>query len=152
MRLTKSKKRSQSWNENSLIPMINVVFLLLVFFMIAGTIQSLPPLPLNLPESALVNTPQSVHTLYLAADGSLAIDQERVSADDLEGALRSLMTGAADVQLSAVGAQSAGLLAVQADAAVTIAQLKSVIDKLRDAGVVELELLTTLAPTVTIGR
>ncbi len=156
MRLTKNTKRSQSWNENSLIPMINVVFLLLVFFMIAGTIQSLPPLLVDAPESVLENTPQSVHTLYLAADGSLAIDQERVSADNLEAALRSLLTSAQDnvsgIQLSEEGVQNTQMIAVQADATVTIAQLRSVIDKVRAAGVEELELLTTLVPSVTTVR
>lgn len=169
MKLTVAKKRSESWNENSLIPMINVVFLLLVFFMIAGTIKSLPPLAVESPESVLKNPPQGTHTLYLAADGSLAINQEPVSLIDLETRLRLLLVGAADDGLLSDEGQGAKtnarvkadahaeaedvlVLAVQADAAVTFEQLKSVLGKIRAAGVVELELLTMLVPTVTTER
>lgn len=37
--------------EINLLPMINVIFLLLTFFMVAGTIEKVDPFALNLPNA-----------------------------------------------------------------------------------------------------
>ncbi len=42
-------RRTRSTSDSRLIPMINVVFLLLIFFMIAGQISALNPGAVQLP-------------------------------------------------------------------------------------------------------
>jgi len=58
----------------SVVPMINVVFLLLIFFMMSATIIQAPPFDLTLPESRTEGDVAGDQTLYLSAQGSVAFD------------------------------------------------------------------------------
>jgi biopolymer transport protein ExbD len=42
---------SGRWSDDALVPLINVVFLMMIFFMLAGTIRPADPLVLNRPIS-----------------------------------------------------------------------------------------------------
>lgn len=93
--------------EIGLIPLINVVFLLLVFFMIAGRIG--PPDGLDVePPGARAAAPASAASgasvppvLVLAADGRLALDGAVVAEDGLASALAARV---ADGRARPVGA------------------------------------------------
>ena len=41
----------------NLIPLINIIFLMLIFFMLAGTITKIDPYKINVPESIIKNDP-----------------------------------------------------------------------------------------------
>ena len=41
----------------NLIPLINIIFLMLIFFMLAGTITKIDPHKINVPESIIKNDP-----------------------------------------------------------------------------------------------
>ena len=41
----------------NLIPLINIIFLMLIFFMLAGTITTIDPHKINIPESIIKNDP-----------------------------------------------------------------------------------------------
>jgi len=56
----------------SVVPMINVVFLLLVFFLMTATIQPPTPFPITPPASAASDEPGEADVLYLGPDGQLA--------------------------------------------------------------------------------
>jgi len=112
--------------------MINVVFLLLVFFMVAGSVESPKPFPVLPPESSQQRESLASRVLYVGLDGALALDGEAMTDGSLAGAL------------AAVEGESP--LALQADAGITFSRLREVIDALRAAGVVEVELLTTSVP------
>ncbi|MDX1587727.1 MAG: biopolymer transporter ExbD [Oleiphilaceae bacterium] len=68
--------------EDGLLPLINVVFLLLMFFLILGLIMqdSVPPLP-QTAASATERNPRL--DLVIAADGSLQHKGEPIRADQL---------------------------------------------------------------------
>ena len=66
-------------SDNNLIPMINVVFLLLIFFMVAGIVRISDPLPLRPPESVGDNLVFAQTVLYVAADGTLMLDDTALS-------------------------------------------------------------------------
>jgi len=51
----KSPRKKQS--DDALIPLINIVFLLLIFFMVAGSIQPSIPVELNHPVAAQIDHP-----------------------------------------------------------------------------------------------
>ncbi|WP_116599716.1 ExbD/TolR family protein [Primorskyibacter marinus] len=54
------------------VPMINVVFLLLIFFLMTASLTPPDPLPLTLPQSASEAAADQANTLYLASDGRIA--------------------------------------------------------------------------------
>ena len=121
------------------MPMINVVFLLLIFFMVAGTIE--PPLPIETtpPDSTQIQELSALRTLHIAADGTMALGAESVSLDSLSDALRI------ETEISPNDGPPASL-AVRADGNLVLEQLQPVLDLLREAGVTQIELVTTWAP------
>ncbi len=74
--------------ENTL-PFINVVFLLLIFFMLAGALHAVDRLNVEPPSAAgLPETEYGDPLVLLAADGRLAIGDETVDEAGLQRRLR----------------------------------------------------------------
>ena len=72
---TKHKGREQALMME---PMIDCVFLLLIFFMVSAVMRTPPPFTVTLPESATKHEfPRKKFNLFISTDG-------RVSFDDLE--------------------------------------------------------------------
>ncbi|HUP20846.1 MAG TPA: biopolymer transporter ExbD [Gemmatimonadota bacterium] len=117
MRLLESSRRKALINVTSLI---DVVFLLLLFFVVTSTFLERPGIDLSLPESgsAEVAAREDV-TVRLGADGSLFVGEEPVAPDALEAAIRSrLEEGGTDrVVLEADEAASHGRVVDAMDAA-----------------------------------
>lgn len=63
----------------SIVPMINVVFLLLVFFLMTAELRPAPPLEVRLPEAAGAPL-EAAAPLIAAADGTLAFGELRGEA------------------------------------------------------------------------
>lgn len=64
----------------SIIPMINVVFLLLIFFLLTAQIAPSPPFELIPPESRAEQPSAARDVLYLSAEGVLAFNEARGDA------------------------------------------------------------------------
>jgi biopolymer transport protein ExbD len=113
------------------IPLINIVFLLLIFFMLAGEINRHGDIELIAPtaHSAESGALTDADHLALRADGSLWLDGRT-----LDGA-----SGAARLAELAAGNDSAVLFA---DASVPTARLLAVLDALRSAGFARVSLMT----------
>ena len=80
MRFEETPARRMS--DEGIVPLINVVFLLLIFFLIAGTMTPPPPLPLDpvtTRESPASRSPSAL--LFVASDGMLAYRGEPVTLD-----------------------------------------------------------------------
>lgn len=110
----------------NIVPMINVVFLLLIFFLM--TAQIVPPAPFDItpPHSSAANPAAEPETLYLSATGALAY----------EGAL-------GEDALAAIAARdSTTPLALRADASLSADTLAALLPKLAAAGVRETRLIT----------
>lgn len=58
-----------------ILPMINVVFLLLIFFLLASQIVPRAPFPLTPPHIPVGVTPDPNQTLFMASDGQLFLAQ-----------------------------------------------------------------------------
>ncbi len=74
-----------------LTPMVDVVFLLLIFFMISTTFVETPGLTINLPQSSshqVDKEPQEVR-VYLKADGTIYLEQSQVNEAELRRQLES---------------------------------------------------------------
>ncbi len=119
-------------NGENIGPLIDVVFLLLLFFLLAGT-----PSP---PEAFSVDPPRSegalaaeIHTVLvlLTADGQLAVDERMVTRAELAAVVAARLAGA-----------ELPTIALKADAAVASDSVIAVMEILRGTGVQTLRLLT----------
>ena len=136
MRLTRPPSKLST--DNNLMPMINVVFLLLIFFMVAGTID--PPVPIDTdpPDSSQRRELSARHTLHIGADGAMALNNDSVYIATLSDALLREPIVPSNVDLLPS-------LAVCADGNLPLERLRPVLDALREAGIAQIELVTTWA-------
>ena len=67
-----------------LTPMVDVVFLLLIFFMISTTFVESPGISIKLPESSsqIVDKPPEEIKVYLSREGEIHLDKERISLEE----------------------------------------------------------------------
>lgn len=118
-------------DDDRILPLINVVFLLLIFFMIAGRLTSADPFEIAPPTSASGEDPAAGEALVLvAADGRLALDGAPVSEAELADRLRG-----------AEGRQ----IRLKADANAEAVRVVAVMEVLQEAGIEKLDLLTVPA-------
>ncbi|WP_321391188.1 biopolymer transporter ExbD [uncultured Desulfuromusa sp.] len=78
------RKKSMESPKVDLTPMIDVVFLLLIFFMISTTFIERPGLNINLPTSSSEQVKQSQKEVqvYLTENGDIYLQQEKISLPD----------------------------------------------------------------------
>src|SRR5690606_15298132 len=85
MRFQPPRPRS---DEERILPLINIVFLLLIFFMVAGKFAATDPLEIDPPQSALESEAGPRELLVLLdAEGRLALDGEVMVESELKSAL-----------------------------------------------------------------
>lgn len=84
-------KRPARSTDESIVPLINIVFLLLVFFMLAGTIEPADPFDVEPPQSAVEpGEPQDGVTVLVGPDGAVALGGEPVPPVSLARRLKPL--------------------------------------------------------------
>ena len=110
------------------LPMINVVFLLLIFFLMSAQIVAPPPIEVTPPVAEQSDTPQDDVRLHMSADGVLA-------RDDLRGA-------AVWDTLEQMQSSAGVTVLVRADAALPAADLASVLTRLSALGFDRIQLAT----------
>ena len=118
--------------NDRLIPMINIVFLLLTFFMISGTFGAAELLEVEPPEvtAAGKEAREDGATLLVARDGAIAIGQRRYSADEAVAAL-----------VEKVGDRTAEIR-VKADRAAPVRVVLPLLKKMADSGFTRVRLIT----------
>lgn len=122
-----------NWTELSVVPLVNVVFLLLIFFMLVGQVSSPEPLNVQPPRSssgADFDPGQPVRVL-LTRDGQIAVARVVVPAAGLTERVADILAE-----------QPAATFQIKADARVDAVQVIRTMESLRDAGVERLTLLT----------
>lgn len=126
------RPRSASDDDARVMPLINVVFLLLIFFMLAGRFNSLDPFEVEPPRSASEQPPvaQTLEVL-VAADGRLAIEGHMVAADDLGATLRNRLDE-----------QPTSRIRLRADGGADTSEIVALMERLREMGIESLQLLT----------
>ena len=73
------KKRMKQIN---LIPLINIIFLMLIFFMLAGTITKIDPYKISIPESIIKNDPLTPFlTIVIKKNGEIFVDSKNKKKD-----------------------------------------------------------------------
>lgn len=92
-----SNRRSSEEPRVDLTPMVDVVFLLLIFFMISTTFVDTPGISVNLPESSLdvvEKEPQELK-VFIDAKGQIMLDEKYIGLGQLKQKLASLEDKAA---------------------------------------------------------
>jgi biopolymer transport protein ExbD len=129
MRARKVRRRTGGVDDG-VLPLINVVFLLLIFFMVAGRLAAGDPFRIEPLRAAAEGAPPEGEPLLLvAADGRLALDGEAVERAALPGRLAG-----------------AARLRVKADAAADSVAVARLLAELRAAGVGEARLMVEPRP------
>lgn len=119
-------------DEERILPLINVVFLLLIFFMLAGRLTTSDPFKIEPPSSANKHpAEESEVTVLIGADKRLALDGKVMNADALEKAVAKR-----------IDSGESTVVRVKADGRAEGVQVVEVMERLRQAGVAKLRLLT----------
>ncbi|MFO7484265.1 ExbD/TolR family protein [Oceanibaculum nanhaiense] len=122
-------------SDEGIIPLINVVFLLLIFFMLAGKLSQIDPFEVTPPDSASESLPDgSTLTVLVGADGRIAFDGKPLELEALPAAL-------------AEHSKDGAVLRLKADQQAEADRVIEVMESLRAAGIEKLSLLTTKAGT-----
>ena len=128
-RLSRSRPRT---SEDSVLPLINVVFLLLIFFMLTGKLAASDPFEVAPPESASEGPSGAREMIILVGvDGRLALDGSIVDEAALSEAVAEHLSEPALVRIQ-----------LKADASAEATRVVAVMELLRDVGVEQLQLLT----------
>ncbi|MEM9349405.1 MAG: biopolymer transporter ExbD [Pseudomonadota bacterium] len=117
----------------SIIPMINVVFLLLIFFLMTAQIAPPEPFEVEPPQASTEDPADAELILYIGPDGALGF-REAAGEDAVLVELRTLADTSPEPPL----------LSIRADADVPGAALAAILPKLAEAGFREAQIITAL--------
>lgn len=129
MQLSTRKKRKPLINITSLI---DVLFLLLIFFMVSSTFMDEPGLKLSLPKAGSAEIGEKKEfTLYITSEGDIFLNSDVVPEDSLLNKLKAVLPEMKDATLS-----------LRADKDVRHGLVVFAMDKARLAGVKKLVVAT----------
>lgn len=138
MKLTPPEKSNISQQmDNNMIPLINVVFLMLIFFMVAGQIQKADPIELTPPQSINDKEEENEANVVLFAKG------EQLFADDKAISLDAVANYIA-TRLEASASPDTFWVQVKADGEMTLEELKPVFLQIKASGLTKVSLATQL--------
>ena len=120
----------------NLTPLIDVVFLLLIFFMVSTTFDTTSQLEIRLPEASESQTPEPPRQLNLQidADGSFFVNARELTGSDSE-TLRAALLRALDGQRMPI--------VIQSDAASPVQALVTAMDVVGQLGLKQVSIATT---------
>lgn len=105
-------------------PLVDVVFLLVIFFAVSTTFLESSGLKLELPSSAsTAERETSEIRVSLASDGRLEVDGETVELEDLRARLESILVD-----------RDSKIVVLRADTATTHGDVVRVMDAIRESG------------------
>ncbi|MCB0333370.1 MAG: biopolymer transporter ExbD [Bdellovibrionales bacterium] len=124
--------RSRIHTELNIAPLIDVVFLLLVFFMLTSTLITQEGIEVALPGSSQANEiEQSPIVISLTKDGGLFLNSETIDETTLSVRLQALLAN-----------DSTSPIVLKSDAELDVQRLISTMDLIRQAGGTNISLAT----------
>jgi biopolymer transport protein ExbD len=80
------RRKTTEEDDIPMAPMIDCVFLLLIFFMVSAVMKANPPFTITLPDSATQHEfTRKKYNLFVNSDGRISIDdQEMLTLEDME--------------------------------------------------------------------
>lgn len=124
--------RARIDSKLEMTPLIDVVFLLLVFFMLTTTFLRPEALDLSLPEAATA-TASEEQTIVVAIEesGRIVVNGRDAMLDDVSSTVRNLLDAGASKTIT-----------LKADENIAVKQMVEVMDALRTAGGTDIDLAT----------
>jgi biopolymer transport protein ExbD len=115
------ERRKQNHSHLNIAPLVDVVFLLLLFFMLTSHLIEEPAIKIRLPDSTTAESMREIsHTITITKNGELYFMDRKVDLKNLRVAIQgSLPEG------------EKGFLRIKADKEVDVGLLVSVIDEVR---------------------
>ncbi len=134
--LTLAIRRRRLNQDDSLIPLINIVFLMLIFFMVAGQVSQSDSVKVETPHSTNDKkvVPDSL-TVLVSKQGDIYVDGEVVLQAQLT---RFLMHLRGETEQKALPA-----IVVKADGQLDVEHLQSILKTIKAAGMSRLALMTS---------
>ena len=128
MRLRRDTSRRRP--DNELTPLINVVFLLLIFVVLAGEVVETAPFRVAPPEVPPTAGVSAETTLFLGAAGQIAVRGQEFRPGDYGGVV------------AALGRLSPSEVVIEADRSVPASRAIALLAALRDADMPQVRLVT----------
>ena len=126
-----------NYSEN-ILPLVNVVFLLLIFFMLAGAFSKPDLFEVIVPSAENDNAAdRKVLTILMNENGEIALDQSILSEEELIKMISNELGGSSLVQLQ-----------LKADANMNATRLIDVMDLLSNTDLASIHLLTVAPGSV----
>jgi biopolymer transport protein ExbD len=117
----------------SLVPMINVVFLLLIFFLVAGTVEKVDVIDVDLPEAQSGELLDEGHVqILLGRYDEVIINDEPVALSDLEAAIAQQLEN-----------NKERVITIKADSRMKASRMIEVMNHIKAAGGRNLSVTTT---------
>ena len=124
------ERRKHSHAHMDIAPLVDVVFLLLLFFMLTSHLIQEPTIKIKLPESKTAEMKnENISTITITKEGEIYFMGRRVDIKSLQAAIKSDLT-------------DKDLLRIKTDRDVNVGLLVGVIDEVRFAGVKSFSIVT----------
>lgn len=134
MNIRRRKRTAQTGID--MTPMLDIVFQLILFFLVSTTFAILPGIKLNLPTSTTAEgTSSQGITISAGVDGSLFFNEKQVSEEELGAELRAFNTGDTKREEFPVS--------IEADSDVTNGKVVKIFDIIRENGYSVINLRTS---------
>ncbi len=133
MKLSTSQNTAQSASiDDRIMPLINIVFLLLIFFLVAGVIKDVEPVEVDPPASiAEIESKNSDLTIFIAENGQLALDDDLLDDTIFKTKLTAIITNHPEKSVRIV-----------ADKNIDSTKVIDILETLRQAGSSQVKLTT----------
>ncbi|MCX8028332.1 MAG: biopolymer transporter ExbD [Thermodesulfovibrionales bacterium] len=126
------ERRRHDHSHMNIAPLVDVVFLLLLFFMLTSHLMQEPAIKIKLPESKTAESQKDdIKTIYISKEGDIFYKDVKVSLRDLQGMIKGSLKG-----------DESDFVRIKADKESDVGVLVSVIDEVRLAGVKNYSIMT----------
>ncbi|SBS29832.1 Biopolymer transport protein ExbD [Marinomonas aquimarina] len=132
-------QRDSHSGDDGVIPLINVVFLMLIFFMVAGQIQKSDPIKITPPDSINEQRPSTEPNVMLVVGsaGEIYLNDDLVVLEEVQTRLSNLFDQAQDPE--------AFWVQVKADGQLNIEKMRPLFSEIRQAGLTKVSIATQLS-------
>ena len=87
----KPKHLSHTTTKLELTPLIDVIFILLLFFAVSSTLNVSKGIPIQLPSATTIQDLSEPHTLSISADGDYFLNKVPVTTEQLEIEIKTMI-------------------------------------------------------------
>jgi len=127
------ERKKYNHTHINIAPLVDMMFLLLLFFMLTSHLIQEPAIRIRLPESSTAETKSDeTRTISITQNGEIYFMDRRMDIQDLQRAIREKFRD-----------REKDLLKIKADKEVNVGLLVSVIDEVRHSGVKNFSIITT---------